>query len=75
MTTANTRFSIRLAPCGRLESGESYEDRDVQVLLTKKIDYACGCRMTRHEYHDGAVSRTVIRHDGRVLVEELLWAE
>jgi hypothetical protein len=34
MAIANSSFSTRLAPCGRLVNGESYEDRDVQVLLT-----------------------------------------
>jgi hypothetical protein len=56
-------------------SGESYEDRDDQTLLTEEMDFTCGCRIIRHEYHDGSVSRKVIRHDGRVLVDELLWAE
>jgi hypothetical protein len=27
------------------------------------------------EYHDGSVSRRVVRHDGRVMVDELLSAE
>ena len=75
MATANRTFSTRTAPCGRLVSGESYEDRDDQVLLTEEMDFECGCRRIGHEYHDGSVSRTVIRHDGRVLVDELLWAE
>jgi hypothetical protein len=29
----------------------------------------------RHEYHDGGVGRTVVRHDGTVLVHELLAAQ
>ena len=56
-------------------SGESYEDRDDQALLTEEVTFACGCRIVRHEYHDGSVSRKVIRHDGKVLVDELLSAE
>ncbi len=75
MATANSSFSTRSAPCGRLVTGERYEDRDEQALLTDEMDFACGCRTIGHEYHDGSVSRRVIRHDGRVLVEELLWAQ
>jgi hypothetical protein len=75
MATANSSFSILVAPCGRLVSAESYEDRDDEVLLTDWMDFACGCHMIGHEYHDGSLSRKVIRHDGRVLVDEFLWAE
>jgi hypothetical protein len=28
-----------------------------------------------HEYHDGSVSRRIVRHDGHVLMDELLSAE
>jgi hypothetical protein len=55
--------------------GETYQDRDDETLLTQEVDYACGCRVIRHEYHDGSVSQKVIRHDGTVLVDELLSAE
>jgi hypothetical protein len=75
MAIANSSFSTGIAPCGRLVNGESYEDRDDQALLTAEMDFACGCRAIGHEYHDGSVSRTVIRHDGRVLLDELLWAQ
>ena len=63
------------APCGRIVDGESYRDNDDEVIVTQEIDYACGCRTINHEYHDGSVSRRVVRHDGRVLVDELLGAE
>ena len=75
MATANSSLSILVAPCGRLVDAESYEDRDDEVLLTDEMDFACGCHTIGHEYHDGTVSRRVVRHDGRVLVDELLWAE
>ena len=35
---------------------------------------ACGCRRVAHEYHDGSVSCREVRHDGRLLKDELLWA-
>lgn len=75
MALTNTSFNRRQAPCGRTVDGERYEDRDEETMLTEELDYACGCRSVRHEYHDGSVSRKLIRHDGTVLVDELLSAE
>ena len=72
---ATTTFQSLEAPCGRVVDGETYEDQDQETLLTREMDYACGCRSIRHEYHDGAFSQKVVRHDGTVLVDELLWAE
>lgn len=60
------------APCGRIVDGERYRDEDEQVLVTEDVTYACGCRTIRHEYHDGSVGQRVVRHDGTVLVDELL---
>ena len=31
--------------------------------------------VTRHEYHDGSVSRKVVHHNGKILVDELLDAQ
>lgn len=70
-----TSFKGEKAPCGRIVDGQSYQDRDEDTLLTEELDYACGCRSIRHEYHDGSMSRKVVRHDGTVLVDELLSAE
>jgi membrane-bound inhibitor of C-type lysozyme len=75
MVATNTGFKARQAPCGRTVDGETYQDRDDETVLTLELDYACGCRTIRHEYHDGSVSQKVIRHDGTVLVDELLSAE
>ena len=75
MARTNTSFKGQQAPCGRIVDGESSQDRDDDVLLTEELDYACGCRSICHEYHDGGVSRRVVRHDGIVLVDELLTAE
>jgi hypothetical protein len=71
----NTSFKDQQAPCGRIVDAESYQDRDDDALLTEELNYACGCRSIRHEYHDGCMSRKVVRHDGKVLVDELLSAE
>ncbi len=75
MPRTNTSFKGQQAPCGRIIDGESYQDRDDDALLTEELDYACGCRTIRHEYHDGSMSRKVVRHDGKVLVDELISAE
>ena len=74
MTSTNT-FTGRQAPCGRIVDGETFQDEDEELIVTEEIDYACGCRTIRHEYHDGSVSQKVVRHDGRVLVDELRSAE
>jgi hypothetical protein len=63
------------APCGRLGRAENYQDHDGEVVVTQEMLYSCGCQWIRHEYHDGAVSSRVVRHDGQVLVDELLTAQ
>jgi hypothetical protein len=68
-------FKSQSAPCGRMVGGEDFRDQDADVVVTLKTEFACGCQSIQHEYHDGAVSRKVIRHDGRVLLDELLAAE
>ena len=68
-------FMGQQAPCGRIVDGERYRDHDDEVVVTEEVDYKCGCRTIQHEYHDGTVSRKVVRHDGKVLVDEILSAE
>ena len=68
-------FTAQRAPCGRIVDGEDYKDQDSEIIVTRETDYACGCRSIQHEYHDGTVSRKVIRHDGVVLVDEMHGAE
>jgi hypothetical protein len=75
MAVSTAAFKSQRAPCGQIVDGESYQDQDEEVLVTEERDYACGCRTCRHEYHDGSVSSKVVRHDGTVLVDELLSAE
>ena len=71
MPSTKTSFTDR-APCGRTVDGERVRDRDEDegCVVTDEMFYACGCRDIRHEYHDGGVSRKVVRHDGKVLVDE-----
>ena len=68
-------FKGQQAPCGRLVDGDLYEDRDDEVVLTQETLYACGCQSIQREYHDGTVSRKVVRHDGKLLVDEMLSAQ
>jgi len=75
MVGTNSSFKGQQAPCGRIVDGATYQDRDGDTVLTQERDYDCGCRSIRHEYHDGSVSEKVVRHDGTVLVDELLSAE
>ncbi len=71
----NGSFKGQQAPCGRLVDGDLYEDHDDDVVLTQETLYACGCQSIQHEYHDGSVSRKVVRHDGKLLVDEMLSAQ
>ncbi len=64
-------FKSQSAPCGRIVDGEHFQDQDSEIVVTRETDYACGCRSIQHEYHDGTVSRKVIHHDGRVLIDEM----
>ena len=68
-------FKSQKAPCGKIVDGETYEDRDAEALVTEELCYACGCLVIRHEYHDGSVSRKVVHHNGKILVDELISAE
>jgi len=72
MPTTSTRFQNEQAPCGRIVAGEHYQDQDDEALVTDDWRYDCGCRTTRHEYHDGSVGRKVVHHKGKVLVDELI---
>ena len=68
-------FESQKAPCGKTVDCKRYEDRDAEVLITEQQYFDCGCVVTQHEYHDGSVSRKVVHHNGKILVDELLDAE
>ena len=72
---ASSTFRDRPTPCRRRKDGERYEDQDGATVLTQLVLFSCGCRIVRHEYHDGSVNETVVRHDGTTLVDELLAAQ
>jgi hypothetical protein len=75
MPGTTSTLKSQKAPCGRIVDGESYEDQDEEVLVTSEVDYACGCKSIRHEYHDGSVAFKLIHHNGKVLVDKLDGAE
>jgi hypothetical protein len=72
---ASGSFTDQPAPCGRRVGGEHFQDQDDEVIVTRGTEYACGCRSIVHEYHDGTVSQQVVRHDGVVLIDEMLSGE
>lgn len=75
MTATASRFEARLAPCGHQSDGEQYVTEDQQGLITEEQQYACGCRTSKEEFHDGSVHRLVVNHHGKVLVDEELRGE
>jgi hypothetical protein len=70
MPSSSSSVTNQTAPCGRTVDMTCHEDRDDDGLVVHDLFYACGCRSLRHEFHDGSMSRRIIRHDGHVLVDE-----
>ncbi len=70
MAGTSAPFSKRRAPCDNVVDGEHVEYRDDQGLVTDEMLFACGCKTTRQEYHDGSVEHIVVRHDGRPVKHE-----
>ncbi|KAB2352325.1 hypothetical protein [Actinomadura rudentiformis] len=69
MVGTKTHFTSEKAPCGRTVDGEHYVDRDEEGLVIRDEFFACGCRLIRHEYHDGSVDVRTVRHDGKRVSE------
>ena len=72
MSATTTSFRNARAPCGRIVDGEQHQDQIEEGLVTEELSFACGCRSIRREYHDGSVGRKLVRHDGTVLVDEIV---
>jgi hypothetical protein len=62
-------FTGELAPCGKTVDGEHYRDEDEEGLVIRDEYYRCGCRRILHQYHDGSIESTAIRHNGAVVKE------
>ncbi|MFD1545692.1 hypothetical protein [Nonomuraea guangzhouensis] len=65
MTGTKTPFTPETAPCGKKSAGERLVDDDGYGLVIRDQIFDCGCRRIRHEYHDGSIHLSSIRHDGK----------
>ena len=72
MASTTSAFQSQKAPCGRILDGQHVHDGDDDGLIEDDYYYACGCRTIHHELHDGSICERVVRHDGKVLVDELV---
>lgn len=70
MVGTRDRFTSELAPCGRQVDGQHYRDWDDDGFAIHDQQYDCGCRRSRHQYHDGSIRESTVRHDGKVPLDE-----
>lgn len=70
MAVTSTHVTEEKAPCGKFVGGERHREDDDSGLIIDDLTYACGCRKSRHEYHDGSFRIRTVRHDGKVLADE-----
>ena len=73
MSVTTSRFTNEKAPCEQVVDGERFRDRDDECLQSDELSYDCGCWSIRHEFHDGSVSSSVVRHDGTVLEDDIIY--
>ena len=72
MVGTRTDFTGERAPCGkRRVNGHRYHEEDGAGIVCNDVVYSCGCRETVHEFHDGSCRTRIIRHDGRILLNQL----
>jgi hypothetical protein len=69
MVGTRSNFTSEQAPCGKQVGGQHYRDRDDDGLVIYDQHYDCGCRRSRHQYHDGSIRESTVRHDGKVLLD------
>ena len=50
---------------------ELITEDDGSGMLCNDVTYTCGCRSITHMFHDGSCRTRIVRHDGRVLLNEL----
>ncbi len=70
MAAITTHFTKQKAPCGHTAEGDRHVETDDDGFAYDDLTYSCGCRESRHIYHDGCVRIRTIRHDGKVLTDE-----
>ncbi|TMR92434.1 hypothetical protein [Nonomuraea basaltis] len=71
MTGIRTPFAPETAPCGKKVGGERLLDDDGYGLLIRDQLFDCGCRRIWHEYHDGSIHLSAIRHDGKRVKDQV----
>lgn len=71
MIDTSTPFTSERAPCGKRVSGHRHHEDDESGMVFNDVTYDCGCQTTSHQFHDGSTRSRVIRHDGKVLRNEL----
>ncbi len=71
MIDTSTPFTSERAPCGKRVSGHRHHEDDESGMVCNDVTYDCGCQTTSHQFHDGSTRSRVIRHDGKVLRNEL----
>jgi len=72
MGIVTTTFESQKAPCGRILAGQHVQDHDDDGFVEDDYYFACGCRSIHHELHDGSICSRIVRHDGKVLVDDLV---
>ncbi len=70
MVGRSIRFSSERSPCGKQMGVRRHHDADSHGFLLDNRTYACGCRHVHRQFHDGSGRTQVIRHDGKILVDE-----
>jgi hypothetical protein len=53
----------RRPPAGRRSEGERFVDDGYGLVIRDQL-FDCGGRRIRHEYHDGSIHPSAVRHDG-----------
>ncbi|GAA2894516.1 MULTISPECIES: hypothetical protein [Nonomuraea] len=71
MTGTKIPFDPETAPCGKKSGGDRLVDDDGYGLVIRDQLFDCGCRRIRHEYHDGSIHLSAIRHDGKRVKDQI----
>jgi hypothetical protein len=67
----STGFTGERAPCGKRVDGHRYHEEDGSGMVCNDVVYTCGCRETVREFHDGSCRTRIVRHVGRMLLNQL----
>lgn len=70
MLRTTSEFTAKRSPCGKVADGRRHREDDDEGLVIDDLTFTCGCRQSRHMFHDGSVRIRTVRHDGKVLIDE-----